>query len=81
MTHLTLFDDYGPVITIEEEIKMTWLDLYNFLYAHANDNGKLDEMCKFWNQKVVIYNNKTKNEYTCKTKIINDKLVLGINDE
>lgn len=81
MKQLTLFDDYGPILTIEQENKMTWLDLYNFLHKNANDISKLNDMSRFWNQHVMIHNMETDDEYTCDTLMINDRLVLSINYE
>ncbi len=81
MKQLTLFDDYGPILTIEQESKMTWLDLYNFLHKNANDISKLNDMSRFWSQHVMIHNMETDDEYTCDTLIINDRLVLSINHE
>lgn len=81
MKQMTLFDDYGPVLTIEQENKMTWLDLYNFLHKNANDSSKLDEMSRYWNQHVMVHNLETDDEYPCDTLIINDKLILAINNE
>jgi len=79
MKQLILFDDYGPILTIEQEKKMTWLDLYNFLHKNANSINNHEEMSKYWNQHVMIHNVETNDEYTCDTLIINGRLVLGIN--
>jgi hypothetical protein len=81
MKQLHLFDDYGPVLTIEENNNMTWLDLYNFLHKNANDAKKFNDMSRFWNQHVMVHNMETDDEYPCDTLIINDRLVLSINDE
>jgi hypothetical protein len=81
MRQLILFDDYGPVLTIEQEKQMTWLDLYNFLHKHANDINTTEQMSKIWNQHVMVHNMETDDEYPCDTIITNDRLVLGINLE
>jgi hypothetical protein len=77
MTQMTLFDDYGPITTIEKEKKMTWLELYDFL--NKNTNG---EMSQFWNQTVCVYDVNTGNEYECDTMILDEsKLVLSIKED
>lgn len=81
MQQLTLFDDYGPVLTIKQEKKMTWLDLYNFLHKNANDSSKFNDMSRFWNQHVMVHNMETDDEYPCDTLIIGDRLVLSIINE
>lgn len=64
--------------------QMTWLDLYNFLHQKANDINHLDQ--NTWQQKVIIHNAETGDEYPTDTWIIsdnrgNDRLVLVINSE
>jgi hypothetical protein len=64
--------------------KMTWLDLYNYLYSQANsvDNfGKFD-----WNSPVMIHDASTGEELICDTWVIsnhvgNDRVVLATNIE
>lgn len=74
MKQLTLFDDYGPILTIEQEANnMTWNELYDFLTSQKNDNPEL------FRQHVMIHNVETDDEYTCDTLIINNRLVLAIN--
>jgi hypothetical protein len=51
--------------------KMTWLDLYNFLYDQAHDFknlGKFD-----WSSPVVIHDAETGDEHFCDTWMISDK--------
>jgi hypothetical protein len=61
---------------------MTWLELYKFLNDNANSVDKIEDMSKFWNQNVLIYDLTNDNFYNCDTLIINDeKLVLSINSE
>ena len=48
--------------------KMTWLDLYNFLYKQAHD---LDNVGKFeWNEPVVVHDASTGEEKFCDTYFI-----------
>lgn len=81
MKQLTLFDDYGPILKIEEKT-MTWLDLYNFLHTNANNLSKINDMSRFWNQSVVVHDIETGDEYACDTLILDEsKLVISINNE
>ena len=77
MKQLTLFDDYGPVLTIEEEKRMTWNDLYDFLDSQKVTNPEL------FKQHVMVHNIENGDEYPCDTTIFSDnnRLVLSINDE
>jgi hypothetical protein len=76
MKQKMLFDDYGPVLTIEEN-KMTWNELYNFLVSQKTDNPEL------FNQYVMVHNIETGDEYPCDTTVFSDnnRLVLSINNE
>ncbi len=63
---------------------MTWLDLYNFLHQKANDINNPDQ--NMWQQKVVVHNAETGDEYPTDTWIVTDnrnfdRLVLVINAE
>jgi hypothetical protein len=77
MKQLTLFDDYGPVLTIEKENRMTWLELYDFLTSQKENNPDL------FKQHVMVHNIETGDEYPCDTTVFshNNRLVLSINDE
>jgi hypothetical protein len=64
--------------------KMTWLDLYNFLYEYANNNKKFGKLN--WQEPVMIHDANTGDETCCDTWIISDKrggdrLVLATNIE
>lgn len=76
MKQKMLFDDYGPVLTIEEN-RMTWNELYNFLVSQKVTNPEL------FNQHVMVHNIETGDEYPCDTTVFsdNDRLVLSINNE
>lgn len=62
--------------------KMTWLDLYNYLYTQANLNvGGFD-----WSSPVMVHDASTGNEYNCDTWLIANrkgqkKVVLATNIE
>lgn len=57
--------------------KMTWLDLYNYLNAQANE---LDNIGRFnWNNQVIVHDAETGDEYDCDTYIFDDKVTLTIN--
>lgn len=75
MKQKLLFDDYGPVLTIEEN-KMTWLELYDFLTSQKEKNPEL------FSQHVIVHNLETGDEYPCDTTVFSDnnRLVLSIND-
>lgn len=77
MKQLTLFDDYGPILTIEQETRMTWNELYNFLDSQKVMNPAL------FNQHVMVHNIETGDEYPCDTTVFSDnnRLVLSINNE
>jgi len=61
---------------------MTWLELYKFMNDSANSLDKIEDMSKFWNQNVSVYDFANGNLYDCDTLIINDeKLVFSINSE
>lgn len=76
MKQKMLFDDYGPVLTIEEN-RMTWNELYNFLVSQKAKNPEL------FNQHVMVHNIETGDEYPCDTTVFSDnnRLVLSINNE
>jgi hypothetical protein len=64
--------------------KMTWLDLYNFLYTHANDINNFGKIN--WQAPVMIHDAGTGDEVYCDTWIISsnngpDRLVLATNIE
>ena len=77
MKQLHLFDDYGPVLTIEQENKMTWNDLYEFLTSQKETNPNL------FIEHVMVHNIETGDEYPCDTNVFSDnnRLVLSINNE
>jgi hypothetical protein len=77
MTQMTLFDDYGPIITIEKEKKMTWSELYDYLNSQKDNNPEL------FNQHVMVHNIETGDEYPCETTVFDDnnRLVLSICNE
>jgi hypothetical protein len=77
MKQLTLFDDYGPVLTIEGAHIMTWNDLYNFLTLQKEKNPTL------FNECVFVHDIETGDEYACDTTVFSDnnKLVLSINSD
>lgn len=77
MKQLTLFDDYGPVLTIEQENRMTWNELYDFLDSQKVTNPEL------FKQHVMVHNIETGDEYPCDTTVFSDnnRLVLSINNE
>ena len=77
MTQMTLFDDYGPIRTIEKEKKMTWGELYNYLSSQKDNNPEL------FKQHVLVHNIETGDEYPCDTVVFSDnhRLVLSINNE
>jgi hypothetical protein len=59
---------------------MTWLDLYNFLYAQANDIKNIGKIN--WQDPVMVYDTSTGDEINCDTWILsdskdNDRLVLA----
>jgi hypothetical protein len=64
--------------------KMTWLDLYSFLYKQANDTknfGNFD-----WQSPVIIHDASTGDECDCDTWVLScdggkDKIVLATNIE
>jgi hypothetical protein len=64
--------------------KMTWLDLYNFLYEKANDIhtfGTFD-----WSRPVMVHDADTGDEFVCDTYYVTDdrgvdRLVLITNIE
>lgn len=64
--------------------KITWLELYNYLYETANSihkHGTFD-----WQKDVVIYDNESGEEKTCDTYYLTDtdgveKFVLMTNME
>lgn len=61
--------------------KLTWLDLYNFLYEQANSTNNIGKFN--WQEPVTIYNAETGEEFDCDTYNIsnsdNDSFVLAIN--
>ena len=64
--------------------KMTWLDLYNFLYDRANNISAVGTFD--WNKPVLIHDADTGDEFTCDTYYVNDdrgndRLVLITNIE
>lgn len=76
MKQKLLFDDYGPVLTIEEN-KMTWNELYDFLDSQKVKNPEL------FKQHVMVHNIETGDEYPCDTTVFSDnnRLVLSINND
>ena len=61
---------------------MTWLELYTFLLDSANNSNKFEDMSKFWNQKVYVYNLYNGSKSPCDTLIIDEEeLVLSIDNE
>lgn len=76
MKQKLLFDDYGPVLTIEEN-RMTWNELYDFLTTQKTTNPEL------FRQHVMVHNIETGDEYPCDTTVFSDnnRLVLSINNE
>jgi len=61
---------------------MTWLELYTFLLDSANNSKKFEDMSKFWNQKVYVYNLSNGIKSPCDTLIIDEEeLVLSTSDE
>lgn len=77
MRQMTLFDDYGPILNLEKENKMTWSELYDYLNSQRDKNPEL------FNQHVMVHNIETGDEYPCDTTIFSDnhRLVLSINNE
>lgn len=64
--------------------KMTWLDLYNFLYEQANSTKNFGRFN--WQSPVIVHDANTGDEFDCDTYTISDsrgsdKLVLAINME
>lgn len=61
--------------------KMTWLDLYNYLYHQANDYKNIGKFQ--WNDPVIIHDANTGDENNCDTYFISDgnseRLVLATN--
>lgn len=59
---------------------MTWLELYQFLHQKANTANPDPNL---WQQKVLIHNEETGDEYMCDTLEIplenHTRLVLSIN--
>jgi hypothetical protein len=51
--------------------KITWLELYNFLYEKANNVKNFGDFN--WNSPVIIHDASTGDEYSCDTYIISDK--------
>jgi hypothetical protein len=49
---------------------MTWLELYNFLHKIANNVDNLNP--NLWQQKVLVHNAETGDEYTCDTWELTD---------
>lgn len=62
--------------------KMTWLDLYDYLYRQANFNvGNFD-----WSANVMVHDASTGDELKCDTLVVsdnrgNDRVVLATNIE
>lgn len=64
--------------------KMTWLDLYNFLYETANDINGVGTFD--WDKPVLVHDADTGDEFSCDTYYISDdrgsdRLVLITNIE
>lgn len=64
--------------------KMTWLDLYNFLYDRANNVNAVGTFD--WNKPVMVHDAESGDEFCCDTYYINDnrgddRLVLITNIE
>lgn len=50
--------------------KMTWLDLYNFLYERANSINAIGTFD--WSRPVLIHDADTGDEFTCDTYYVSD---------
>jgi hypothetical protein len=50
--------------------KMTWLDLYNFLYERANNINAVGTFN--WNEPVLVHDANTGDEFSCDTYYISD---------
>jgi len=64
--------------------KLTWLDLYNFLYNQANDTRNFGHFN--WQSPVIVHDASTGEEFNCDTWVIStndgeDKIVLATNIE
>ncbi len=64
--------------------KITWLDLYNFLYNQANDTRNFGHFN--WQSPVIVHDASTGEEFNCDTWVIStnggeDKIVLATNIE
>lgn len=66
--------------------KMSWLDLYNFLYNQANDSKNFGHFD--WQSPVIIHDASSGDEFSCDTWVVSsdndngkNKLVLAINIE
>ena len=76
------FDDQLGTITlkishIEQEVDMTWLELYNFLHEKANDVKNLDS--ELWQSEVVIHDATTGDEAAVDTWEIDGETRLAYN--
>ena len=52
--------------------KITWLELYHFLYEKANNINNFGNFD--WSNPVVIHDASTGDEYSCDTYMISDKI-------
>ena len=64
--------------------KMTWLDLYNYLYDRANNVSAVGTFD--WSRPVLVHDANTGDEFSCDTYYVtdnrgNDRLVLITNIE
>jgi hypothetical protein len=50
--------------------KLTWLDLYNFLYERANNVNAVGTFN--WNEPVLVHDANTGDEFPCDTYYISD---------
>lgn len=61
---------------------MTWLELYKFLHDSANSLNKFEDMSRFWNKNVLIYDKSNGDLLNCDTLVIDEEeLVLSIHNE